>query len=179
MKKIYQFIAVLSVLLFTACSSTQSLQEYFVDSAENPNFLKFDVPSSILNLENADLSNSQREAFESLKKLNILAFKKSVANAGDYEVERTKVKAILKNDDFVELMKMNTPYGKATIKYLGNEDAIDEVIIYGDNKEKGFALIRVLGDDMNPANMMQLLEAIQKSDYKGEGFGQLEELLKG
>jgi len=179
MKKIYQFIAVLSVLLFTACSSTQSLQEYFVDSAENPNFLKFDVPSSILNLENADLSNSQREAFESLKKLNILAFKKSVANAGDYEVERTKVKAILKNDDFIELMKMNTPYGKATIKYLGNEDAIDEVIIYGDNKEKGFALIRVLGDDMNPANMMQLLEAIQKSDYKGEGFGQLEELLKG
>lgn len=172
-------MSMLFIIALSSCSSTQSLQEYYVDSAENPNFLKFDVPSSILNLDNADLSNAQKEAFESLKKLNVLAFRKTVNNQGDYEVERTKVKAILKNNDFVELMKMNTPYGKATIKYLGDEEAIDEVIIYGDNKEKGFALIRVLGDDMNPANMMQLLEAIQKSDYKGEGFGQLEELLKG
>jgi len=169
----------LLVIVLSSCSSTQSLQEYYVDNAENPNFLKFDVPSSILNLENADLSQKQQEAFESLKKLNVLAFKKTNANDGEYQLEKTKVKAILKNESFVELMKMNTPYGKATIKYMGDEDAIDEVIIYGDNKEKGFALIRVLGDDMNPANMMQLLEAIQKSDYKGEGFGQLEELLKG
>lgn len=179
MKKIYQLIAVLSIVMFTACSSTQSLQEYYVDSSENPNFLQFDVPSSILNLENADITSGQKEALKSLKKLNVLAFRKSLANAAEYEIEKTKVKAILKNNDFIELMKMNTPYGKATIKYLGDEDAIDEVIIYGDNKEKGFAVIRVLGDDMNPANMMQLIEAIQKSDYSGEGFGQLEELLKG
>jgi len=179
MKKINQLIAVFTMVLCTACSSTQSLQEYYVDSAENPNFLKVDVPSSILNLDNVDLTSSEKEAIASFEKLNILAFKKSIENAGDYEIERTKVKAILKNEDFIQLMKMNTPYGKATIKYLGDEDAIDEVIIYGDNKEKGFALIRVLGDNMNPANMMQLLEAIQKSDYKGEGFGQLEDLLKG
>lgn len=179
MKKIYQLIAVLSIVLFTACSSTQSLQEYYVDSSENPNFLQFDVPSSILNLGNTDITSGQKEALKSLKKLNVLAFRKSLTNAAEYEVEKTKVKAILKNNDFIELMKVNTPYGKATIKYLGDEDAIDEVIIYGDNKEKGFAVIRVLGDDMNPANMMQLIEAIQKSDYSGEGFGQLEELLKG
>lgn len=172
-------MTMLLLIVFSSCSSTQSLQEYYVDSSENPNFLKFDLPSSLLNLESADLSMEQKEALQSVKKLNILAFKKSLANAAEFEMERTKVKAILKNNDFVELMKMNTPYGKATIKYLGNEDAIDEVIIYGDNTEKGFAIIRVLGDDMNPANMAQLLEAIQKSDYKGEGLGQLEDLLRG
>lgn len=179
MKKVYQLMTMLLLIVFSSCSSTQSLQEYYVDSSENPNFLKFDLPSSLLNLESADLSMEQKEALQSVKKLNILAFKKSLANAAEFEMERTKVKAILKNNDFVELMKMNTPYGKATIKYLGNEDAIDEVIIYGDNTEKGFAIIRVLGDDMNPANMAQLLEAIQKSDYKGEGLGQLEDLLRG
>ena len=179
MRKVYHLVSVLALVLFTACSSPQSLQEYYVDNAENPNFLKFDVPSSILNVADADLSAKQREALKSLKKLNILAFKKSSANATEYEVEKTKVKAILKNEDFVQLMKMNTPYGKATIKYLGNEDAIDEVIIYGDNDEKGFALIRILGDEMNPAHLVQLIEAIQKSDYSGEGFGQLEELFKG
>lgn len=172
-------MTMLLLIVFASCSSTQSLQEYYVDSSENPNFLQFDLPSSILNLEKADLSMEQKEALQSVKKLNILAFKKSLENAAEFEIEKTKVKAILKNNDFVELMKMNTPFGKATIKYLGDEDAIDEVIIYGDNKEKGFAVIRVLGDDMNPANMMQLLEAIQKSDYKGEGLGQLEDLLRG
>jgi len=53
------------------------------------------------------------------------------------------------------------------------------VIIYGDSDDKGFAVIRVLGNDMNPANVVQLMQAIQKSDYKGEGLGQLQELFKG
>lgn len=166
------------LLVFSACSSTQSLQEYYVDNSENPNFLSFDVPTSILNLEKADLSATQREALRSLKKLNVLAFKKTSENAVAYKTEKTNVKAILGNAKFTELMKMNTSYGKATIKYLGTEDAIDEVVIYGDNDDKGFALIRVLGDNMNPAHMMQLLQAIQKSDYNGEGLKQLGELFK-
>lgn len=179
MKKVYKITVAFFVLALSACSSTQSLQEYYVDNSENPNFLSFDVPVSILNLKEADLSEKQREAISSLKKLDILAFKKTTENNIAYESEKTNVKAILKNKDFVELMKMNTPYGKATVKYLGDEDAIDEVVIYGDNKDKGFALIRVLGDDMNPANMVQLLQAIQKSDYKGEGLEKLEGLFKG
>ncbi len=179
MKKIYQLVALALILVLSSCSSTQSLQEYYVDNSENPNFLSFDVPVSILNLKEADLSEKQREAISSLNKLDILAFKKTTDNDVAYQSEKTNVKAILKNKDFIELMKMNTPYGKATVKYLGDEDAIDEVIIYGDNDDKGFALIRVLGKDMNPANMLQLLQAIQKSDYKGEGFEKLEGLLKG
>jgi len=178
MKKVYLILLALTVTL-ASCSSTQSLQEYYVDNSENPDFLSFDVPTSILNLEKADLSAKEREAIESLKKLNILAFKKTENNVVAYQQEKTKVRAILKNEEFIELMKMNTPYGKATVKYLGDEDAIDEVIIYGDNKEKGFVVMRVLGNDMNPANMMQLLQAIQKSDYKGQGFDKLEDLLKG
>ncbi|MFK7812809.1 MAG: DUF4252 domain-containing protein [Maribacter sp.] len=179
MKKVYQLFLLVLLVTVASCSSTQSLQEYYVDNSENPNFLSFDVPVSILNLKEADLTEKQREAISSLKKLDILAFKKTTENALDYKSEKTNVKSILKNQDFIELMKMNTPYGKATVKYLGDEDAIDEVIIYGDNDEKGFALIRVLGNDMNPANMLQLLQAIQKSNYKGDGFGQLEELLRG
>ena len=77
------------------------------------------------------------------------------------------------------MMKMNTEYGKVTVRYLGDDDAIDEVIIYGNDDSKGFGLIRVLGDDMNPAHLAQLLQAIQKSDYKGEGLDKLSELFKG
>ncbi|MEO0526777.1 MAG: DUF4252 domain-containing protein [Bacteroidota bacterium] len=168
-----------SLMILSACSSTQSLQEYYVDSAENPNFITLDVPTSILNLEDTDLTNVQRKALGSLKKMNLLAFKKTTQNAAEYKMEKARVKEILKNKDFVELMKLNSSYGKGVIKYLGDEDAIDEVIIYGSSDDKGFALVRVLGDNMNPAYIVQLLQAIQKSDYDGEGLGEIGKFLKG
>src|SRR5690606_41160010 len=121
----------------------------------------------------------QKEAVESLRKFNLLAFRKNADNGSEYELEKKKVKEILKGDTFVELMKIKSKYGNGVVKYLGNEDAIDEVIIYGDSDDKGFAVVRVLGKDMNPAHIIQLMQAIQKSDYKGEGLGEIGEFLKG
>lgn len=178
MKNIIRLLVLTLVITMTSCSSEQSLQEYYVNNSENPNFLSFDVPASILDLNEVDLSKQQKDAITALKKLDILAFKKTEDNTASYATEKSMVKSILANADFIELMKMKTPFGNATVRYLGDEDAIDEVVIYGDNDEKGFALIRVLGDDMNPANTFQLLQAIQKSNYKGEGLEKLGELLK-
>ncbi|WP_343486018.1 DUF4252 domain-containing protein [Allomuricauda sp. d1] len=171
------FLALTMVL--ASCSSQQSLQEYYVDNQENPNFISLDIPASILKMEEVDLSETQRDAVESLKKFNLLAFKKTSENATEYKAEKAKVKEILKDDEFIELMKINSEYGRGVIKYLGDDDAIDEVIIYGDSKEKGFALVRVLGDNMNPAHIIQLMQAIQKSEYKGEGLGEIGKFLKG
>lgn len=179
MKTLKAITCLLVLLVLNACSSTQSLQEYYVDNSENPNFLSVDLPVSLLNMNKADLTQEQESALESLRKLNVLAFKKTDKNGLEFQSEKANVKAILKSDQFTELMKMNTSYGKATIKYLGDDDAIDEVVIYGDNDEKGFLLVRVLGDNMNPAKMIQFLQALQKSDYKGEGLGKLGEFLKG
>ena len=171
-------LTLLSSFLFIACSSTQSLQEYYVDSSENPNFLSVDLPVSLLNLDKADLDAEETAAYESLNKLNVLAFKKDESNGADYTIEKNKVKAILKNPKFNELMKMNTSMGKATINYLGDDDAIDEFVVYGDSKDKGFVLVRVLGEDMNPALMAKFLQAIEKSDYNGEGLEKIGEFLK-
>jgi hypothetical protein len=173
MKRIIRTLVVLIAIILSSCSSTQSLQEYYIDSTENPNFLAFDIPTSILNLDAVELSEDQTIAYESLKKLNVLAFKKTVDNVTAYKAERTKVKAILANDDYEELMKMNTEFGRASIRFKGADDAIDEVIIFGDNKEKGFALVRVLGKNMNPAHFAQLVQALEKSDFNGEGLGDL------
>jgi len=150
-----------------------------VDRAENPNFLSLDLPASILKMDAVELTPVQKEAVESLRKFNLLAFRKNADNGSEYELEKKKVKEILKGDTFVELMKIKSKYGNGVVKYLGNEDAIDEVIIYGDSDDKGFAVVRVLGKDMNPAHIIQLMQAIQKSDYKGEGLGEIGEFLKG
>lgn len=170
-------LAFVFLLLVGACSSRQSLQEYYVDKAENSNFISFDVPTSILNMADADLSVTEKEAIRSLKKLNVLAFKKTAENSSEYVLEKSNVKSILKDEKFTQLMKMKTSFGNATIKYLGDEDAIDEVVIYGDNDEKGFAVVRVLGDNMNPAHLVTLIKAMEKSNYNGEGLGKLKDLL--
>ena len=75
-------------------------------------------------------------------------------------------------------MKLNSKYGKGVIKYLGEEDAIDEVIIYGSSDDKGFAIIRVLGNDMNPAHLVQLVKVIQNADYDSSNLGEIGEFLK-
>ncbi len=169
---------IVTLMFLLGCSSQQSLQEYYIDSKENPNFISLDIPASILNLDETELNEDQKKVLRSLKKLNILAFKKTTDNVSAYSAERQKVNAILKNDKFTDLMKLNTSYGKGVVKFLGDEDAIDEVVIYGNSDDKGFALIRILGDNMNPAYLVQLLQILQKSDYKGEGLGELGKLFK-
>jgi len=170
------------ILIFTllialaSCSSDKSLQEYYVDNSENSNFLAIDLPASMLNIEKTELKATEKKTFNSLKKLNVLAFKKTDDNEVEYEIEKTKVKSILKNKKYVDIMKLNTPYGKGVIKYLGEEDAIDEVIIYGNDEKKGFAIIRVLGKNMNPAHLVQAIQLLEKSNYKGEGLEKIVEL---
>ncbi|WP_244901832.1 DUF4252 domain-containing protein [Croceivirga radicis] len=172
-------LLLLIVLLLTACSSEPSLQEYFVTNQEDPNFIVVDIPASILKMDQVDLTPTQKEAVSSLRKFNLLAFKVNEDNIEEFSQEQAQVSRILDNDDFTELMKINTQYGKGVVKYLGDENAIDEVIVFGHSKDKGFALVRVLGNNMNPAHLIQLIQAIQKSDYKGNELGEIGKFLKG
>jgi len=180
MKKLIGKLAMgmLLAIVMSACSSTPSLQEYYVHNADNPNFLSVDLPVSLLNMDKADLTADQREALGSLKKLNVLAFKITADNLSEFQKEKSNINSIFKNSKFTELMKMNTSYGKASVRYLGNDDAIDEVVIYGDSDDKGFMLVRVLGKNMNPAKLVQFMKAVEKSDYKGEGLGGIGKFLK-
>ena len=163
--------------MLAACTGRQSVQQYYVANASNPAFLAVDVPVNILKTESLELGADEREALGSLKKLNILAFRKTETNEAEYQAERAKVKAILAGDGFQELMKLNSEFGKGSIQFTGDVDAIDEVIIFGDSQENGFALIRVLGNDMNPADFMRLLQSLDSSQM--EGLGDLSRFFKG
>ena len=68
MKYLVKTFFLTGAILLASCSSQQSLQEYYVDNSENPNFIALDVPASILKLNEESLSTSQKEAVESLRK---------------------------------------------------------------------------------------------------------------
>src|SRR5690606_59890 len=118
-------IAYMVILVATvfSCNQNPSLQTYFVDNQEKPNFLSVDMPANFLNLDENSLTQDQKEAYESIKKLNMLAYRLNANNEVEYTAELQKVKAILEDPKYEELMRGgNSVDGKFVIKMSGEED---------------------------------------------------------
>jgi hypothetical protein len=177
MKNIYG-IVILLVLTFVSCTNGPSLQKYFVDNTENQNFLALDISPSILNIDKNTLTADQQTALASFDKMNILAFKLNDKNKELYKVENTKLTEILKDKKYQQLMKFSTGSSAATVSFIGDDEHIDEFIIYTNRKENGFAVVRVLGKDMNPTNILSLMQIVQKSNLDMEQLKPLRQLMK-
>ena len=140
-----------------SCDYGETLQGYFVANQETPNFVSVDIPTSFVNIDNVTLTEEQKEAYESVDKLNMLAYRLTDDNIDDYKAELAKVQIILKDDRYDELFRGgNSTDGKIIVKYIGTDTTIDELILFGSAKGKGFAIVRVLGNNMEPAKIMSL-----------------------
>lgn len=168
----------LLMMTFIACEKEPSLQKYFVEKTESTDFISVDMSPSILNIKPEALSLEQQEALKTFKKMNILAFKLNEENKSKFDGERTKVKEILKDEKYQELMKFGSGKEGAAVYYVGKDDAIEEFVLYGSKDENGFAVVRILGDKMNPEDFMTLLSALQKTDLNMEDLKPLEAIFK-
>jgi len=146
--------------LVVSCDSYPSLQKYYVDSQSSSDFISLDVPASIVSLKDGDASEEVRSTLKTVRKINFLGFQITEDNKEEYLAEQKKIKVILKNPKYQDLVKLNFGKRSLTVKFLGDEDAINEVIFYGADKELGFALVRVLGNEMDPSKMMALAQEI-------------------
>jgi hypothetical protein len=167
------------VTTFLSCNQNPSLQVYFVDNELKPGFTTIDIPTSFLNIEQTSLTDEQKEAYKSIDKLNMLAFVLSDSNQAEYEVELKKVNNILKDSKYQELVRGgNTTDGKFVVKFIGKEDSIDELIIFGNANDKGFAVIRVLGNDMSANKVMKLYSAIDPANINESQITQFADFFK-
>ena len=116
------------------------------------------------------MTKEQQETLSTVKKVNVLAFPKKEENTVAFEEEKAKINSILKDDKFHVLMKFNQNGMNAKVLYLGEEDAIDEIIIYGEDYEKGFGVARVLGNQMNPQKLIEMLKTVDNDMINVEGF---------
>ena len=153
-------IALLFSLFLFSCNSEPTLQQYFVENTENKDFIALDVSPSILNVDKAKLSIAQNDALKSFDKMNILAFKLNDKNKAQFEIERAKVNSILKDEKYQQLMKFGSGKEGASVSYVGSDEHIEEFVFFVNKKENGFALIRVLGKDMNPTNIMTMMQVL-------------------
>lgn len=164
------------LLTLASCSNKQSLQEYYVDNQENGDFILVDVPTSLLGKNVEALSEEQQEVFKTVRKINLMAYQTKSGDTAAMQVERDKVKDILTSDDYEELMKASGDMGQMRLYFKGEEDAIDEVIFFGADDNKGFMLARLLGNDMNIGDMMRMAESLEKSDIDVSQFGSIMEV---
>ncbi|RSK39347.1 DUF4252 domain-containing protein [Mangrovimonas spongiae] len=167
----------LACVMLASCNSGETLQTYFVDRQETPDFTSADLPTSIVMFDKATLTEEQKAAYESVEKLNFLGYKiKDSGNLTTYNTEVAKVKTILNDTKYKDLMEFNDRGGKVVIKYLGEDDSVDEFVVFGSSKDMGFGIVRVLGDNMSPSKIVTLTKAIREADIdttqlKGlEGF---------
>jgi hypothetical protein len=177
MKPIYSIALFFSLFLFS-CNQEPTLQKYFVENTENKNFLALDISPGILNVDQTKLSSEQKTALQSFDKMNVLAFKLNDKNKAQFEVERAKVSLILKDKKYQQLMKFGSGKEGASVSYVGSDEHIEEFVFFANKKETGFAVIRVLGKDMNPTNIMTMMQVIQKSNIDLEQLKPLQQLMK-
>ncbi len=177
MKKFLLLVS--SVILLCSCEDKPSLQKYFVKNTESPKFIALDLASNIIKTDKVALSETEKAALESFEKMNILAFRADSINTSEYDKEIKEVKAILKDESYQQLMKAGSGNDGAAIYFVGNDDEhIEEFVVLAGKKENGFAVVRVLGNDMNPTHIMNMLSLLQKSQVDMEQLKPLQQLMK-
>lgn len=172
------YIAVLVSLILSSCNSKPSLQKYFVENSEKKNFIALDVSASIINSDKTNLTAEQKTALGSFEKMNVLAFKLDKSNQKEYEIESQKVTQILNNEKYQSLMKVGSGRDGASVSFVGDENHINEFVFFAKRKENGFAVVRILGNDMNPNNIMNMISLLKSSNINLDQLKPLQGLIK-
>ena len=176
MKRIFFLMAIVSFLI-SSCNNEPSLQKYFVEKTDNKNFVVLDLSPKMLNIDSIKLTSEENAALKSFEKVNILAFKLDKSNKSEFETEKVKVGEILKEEKYQQLMKFGSGKNGASVSFIGDTEHIDEFVFYANNKENGFAVVRVLGKDMNPTGIFNLMSVLKNANVNLEQLKPLQQLI--
>lgn len=165
-------------LSLISCSSEPTMQKYFVEKADSKDFIAIDASSSLLKNKQIEFTAEQREAVDAIKGINVLVFKATKDNKATFESESAKAKGLLKTDDYEPLIKINSNGMVASINTKGEGDKIDEFVVYAQQPDTGFGVVRVTGDNITPNTVMTIAAMIQESGINAEHFKPLEQLIK-
>ncbi|MFP9113774.1 DUF4252 domain-containing protein [Flavobacterium sp. RHBU_3] len=178
MIRFFVLAAAAALALLTSCSGEPTVQKYFVEKSESPDFIAVDLSPSFIKTDSLNISEDQKKAINSVKSINVLVFNPKQKNAGEFNTETTKVKGILKTDHYDELIKINHDGFGASINTKGEGEHIEEFVLYAQSPETGFGVVRVTGNDMTPSNVMTIAEVLQKANLDTKQLEPLKQLLK-
>jgi hypothetical protein len=164
-----QFIVLLCLALaFTSCKKEDSIQTYFVEHQERPDYSVVDISSSLLDLKGAGLNKEEQEALDSFDKLHVLLYKATDSTQADYEKELKSINKVFKNEAYPELFVFNDNGMRFKIHTVGESEEVDEILVLANSSQMGFVAIRVLGNDMDATKMATLVSKLQSSEVNND-----------
>ena len=175
MKRLFLFFVLCCLL--SGCSSEPTLQKYFVENTENRNFTALDISPNFLITDQSKLTADQKKALQSFQKMNVLAFKVTDENRPQFEIECAKIKTILKDKEYQQLMKYGSGKEGASVSFVGDDEHIEEFVLFANKKETGFAVVRILGKDMNPTGIASMLSILRTSNINLDQLKPLEQMM--
>lgn len=164
-------------LLTVSCQQEPTLQKYYVEHSNDKGFMTIDIAPTFIKTEKLKLTEEETAALKSLHKFNVLALKSDGKNQAQLKKEGEKVKQLLKGDEYEELIHFGSNDRGASIHTVGEGDAIEEFVVYVNQKETGMAVVRVMGEDMNPNNIMTLVGLMQKGGLDMEQLKPLQSIM--
>lgn len=176
MKKLI-VLGVAFLLLLLSCSNEQTLQKYFVEKSKDANFVALDVSPTLLQINLNELSEEEKISFKKFKIVNILALPQKEINAEKFSKEKASIDLILQNEKYQNLMKAGTGKNSFSLNYIGDDENIDEIIVYGNSKEAGLMVVRILGKKMQTQDLMNFVSIFKHSKMDLDQFQNLKELL--
>ncbi len=178
MKPFKFFSVIFLVIGVSACNNETSLQEYYVNNQSNKEFVALDLPASMLaNMESLD--EDQRRTLETIKKVNFLAIPHKPENVSRIEEEKNKVNNILNDEKYQLLMRFGMGETRMELYFTGEDEAVDEVVLYGFDENKGMGIARVLGENMNPGDILNLIRSMEKGDIDLSGVSGVSQIFTG
>jgi len=163
----------LLVFLATSCKNEKSLQKYLVETSGKEGFITGDIPVSSLISAKADVSEEIKETIKSVQKINVAFLQKTTENQALYETEKNTLKNIFTNNNYKSLGKMKAQGMNVTLYFTGETDAIDEIIAFGYSNEVGVGVARLLGKNMSPAKMLEMMNYINVNQESMKDFGNI------
>ncbi|PQJ81714.1 DUF4252 domain-containing protein [Polaribacter glomeratus] len=172
MKKIYTLFSLVFIVLFaSSCKNEKSLQSYLVDTSGKEGFFTGDLPVSSLMSAKADVTNEVKETMKSIKKINVAFLKKTADNTVAYEAEKATLKNIFTNKEYKSLGAVKAKGMSVNVYYTGNTESLDEVIAFMYSKDVGVGVARLLGENMNPAKVIEMMNSVKMDGGNLESLG--------
>jgi hypothetical protein len=176
MKILKTLCCLAAVLVLFSCNNEPTLQEYYVENQSDKEFLAIDLPVSMF-ANSESLSEDQRATLETVKKVNVLAYPIKEGNE-KFTTEKAELENILEDEEYQLLIRYGSGERGAEVYFTGDEEAIDEFIVFGFDNSKGMGVARVLGEDMNPASLMKLLKSMEEGDVNLDAFNSIGEIFR-
>jgi|SaaInl0LU_22_DNA_1037365.scaffolds.fasta_scaffold30232_2 hypothetical protein len=174
--KIFKLILASSLSVLLSCQKQESLQSYFVSHQESPGFVQLDLPVSTFLTDDLDLSDREKEAWNSVRRLNMLAFVvDDTLNSANTEYKT--VEQILKSSEYEQLLQMKSEEFRSSVFSKGSEDKIDEMVLTLNQDGKRFLVARLLGNNMTLRKAGIIANSLDRVNFNATAMSQFEGFL--